>query len=503
MKNKKARTKTLSFTLWLNFVALSVIIFVILWLMQVVFLQNYYSSMKKKETIQIGSEIEDLFKNALDYKDQIDNTAYRNSASIYILTKDGDVFYTSASSTGLYAPNNGEDLENRDSNFLAQMPGRNISIDLSDVATKIENSSNKRVSYTLSMDRFKSQIFVYGKVIPDTDYCYVIIMSIDPIDATSTVIRNQLVYITIISLLFSTVISLFMSKRISKPIKEMNESAKKLENGDYDVVFKKCGYEELDELADTLNSATNSLKRTDEIKREIIANVSHDLKTPLTMIKAYSEMIRDLSGDNKQKREEHLKVIIDETDRLTRLVNDMMDLSKIESGMIVIQKEKFNFSEVASSLVNRIKIANEDENHKIEASIPNEIYVNADRTKIEQVLYNLIINAIKHGGKDKVTINVKVRTTQKRVKVEVIDNGVGISSENLKHIWDRYYRASESFTRNVEGSGLGLSIVKNILIKHGSDYGVESEVGKGSDFWFDLEKVSKKEVIQENEQKEK
>ena len=430
--------------LWLYFICLAIIIFVLLWFMQVVFLQTYYSSMKKTETAQIGAEIENIFKNALDYKDQIDKTAYRNSASIYILTDDGDIFYTNTTSAISYYNQN-------EATYLAQMPGRNVSIDLSDIVENIYKSPNKRVSYTLNVDKLKTQIYVYGKDIPDTDYCYVIIMSIDPIDATSNVIRNQLIYITVISLIISTVISLFMSKRISRPIKRMNEEAKKLEKGDYDVVFEKCGYEELDELADTLNRATNSLERTDEIRRELMANVSHDLKTPLTMIKAYSEMIRDLSGNNKEKREAHLKVIIDETDRLTRLVNDMMDLSKIESGIITINKEKFNFSQVASSLIDRIKLSSMETEHIIEYTIPNELYVYADRTKIEQVLYNLVINAIKHSGEGKRNINVKVTATQKRVKVEVIDDGVGISKKDLEHIWDRYYKASESFTRNVQG----------------------------------------------------
>lgn len=474
--------------LWVYFILLAVIIFVLLWFMQVVFLQTYYSTMKKAETAQVGIEVENIFKNALDYKDEIDKTAYKNSASIYIFDKDGELFYTNAS----YVTQNY--YTQSQSGILAQMPGRNVSVDISDIAQKIEESPTKRISYTLNVDKFKTQVYVYGKTIPDTEYCYVILMSIDPIDATSSVITSQLIYITIISLIVSTVISLFMSKRLSRPIKQMNDTAKKLSKGDYNIVFEKCGYEELDELADTLNKATNSLERTDEIKRELIANVSHDLKTPLTMIKAYSEMIRDLSGDHKEKREEHLKVIIDETDRLTRLVNDMMDLSKIESGIVSINKEKINFSELASSLIDRIKLSNIDPEHIIEYSIPKDLYVLADKTKIEQVLYNLVINAIKHSGEGNKKIQIKVTATQKRIKVEVIDNGVGISKEDLEHIWDRYYKASDSFTRQVQGSGLGLSIVKNILIKHSSDFGVESEVGKGSNFWFDLERISKKDM---------
>ena len=154
------------------------------------------------------------------------------------------------------------------------------------------------------------------------------------------------------------------------------------------------------------------------------------------------------------------------------------------------------------SLIDRIKLSSMETEHVIEYTIPNELYVYADRTKIEQVLYNLVINAIKHSGEGKRNINVKVTATQKRVKVEVIDDGVGISKEDLKHIWDRYYKASESFTRNVQGSGLGLSIVKNILLKHKSNFGVESTEGKGSNFWFDLERISKKEMNSKKNKKE-
>lgn len=481
--------------LWLYFIVLAVIIFVMLWCMQVFFLQTYYRTMKKAETVQIGNEIENIFTESLDFKREIDQIAYKNSASIYILSQEGELFYTNTLFSGGQnsSVNNTSGTTNATiaNGNNAQMPGRNVSIDISDIATRISQSSSGKIAYTLEIAKFDTEVYVYGKVIADTDYCYVILMSIDPIDATSSVITSQLIYITIISLILSTVISMYMSKRISRPIMELNESAQKLGKGNYDVEFKKCGYKEIDELADTLNTTTKSLEKTDEIRRELLANVSHDLKTPLTMIKAYSEMIRDLSGDNKVKREEHLKVIIDETDRLTRLVNDMMDLSRMESGLISLEKDVFNFSEVASSLIDRIKISNATMEHEIKYSIPNGLYVNADITKIEQVLYNLITNAIKHSGEGTRHIQVKVTSTLKRIKVEVIDDGIGITEENLKHIWDRYYRASESFTRNVQGSGLGLAIVKNILVKHGSNYGVISEVGKGSNFWFDLERARK------------
>ena len=140
--------------LWLYFIILAVIIFVMLWFMQVVFLQTYYSTMKKAETAQLGTEVESAFLNALDYKDQIDNMAYKNSASIYIFNMEGELFYTNTSIGGQYAPFTQQGTQ-------AQMPGRNVSIDISDIAQKLEESTNKKISYTLEIDRFKSQVYVY------------------------------------------------------------------------------------------------------------------------------------------------------------------------------------------------------------------------------------------------------------------------------------------------------------------------------------------------------
>ena len=488
MKNKG--TDSLIFKLWMYFVAFAISLFIILWFMQVFFLQSYYSSMKKHEVIKLASDIEKVYATG-NFKDLVDNIAYRNFSTIYLLDKDGNVIYTSDEQNG------GEDGK------FTTLPGRHITIDTNGIVNKILSSSNQKISYNLRVEKLKTELFVYGKTIPNTDDFLVIIASIDPIDATTTVVQSQLVYITIIALSVATIISFFLSRRISRPISKMNDTAKKLAVGNYDIVFEKAGYQEMDDLADTLNYATTELARIDKTKRELIANVSHDLRTPLTMIKAYSEMIRDLSGDNKEKREEHLKVIIDETDRLNRLVNDMMDLSKIESGVSDIVKGIFNFSEVIKSMTNNFKAIYENDNCKIILECPEELYALADRTKIEQVLYNLIGNAINHSGSKNKEIKVKVTTNSKRIKVQVIDNGDGISKEDLAHIWDRYYKASKSFKRSSSGSGLGLSIVKNILTKHKSDFGVNSTVGKGSIFWFDIERASKKNIKINDELDEK
>ena len=481
------KTYTLTLKLWGYFVFFAISIFVILWFMQVILLQSYYSSMKKAEVSKLVEQIERNYDEE-NIKDIIDSIAYKNASSIFVYDLDENIKYSTST------------------NLSNQVPTRPLIVEkITGIVEKILKSSSDKVSYTFKDQKFKSEIYVYGKLIKDKNVCIVMVTSIDPIDSTISVLQSQLVYVTIMALIISSIVSIFLSKRISKPITKITQNARKMAIGNFDVKFEKAGYTEIDELADTLNFTANELAKTDKIRKELIANVSHDLRTPLTMIKAYSEMIRDLSGDNKQKREEHLQVIIDETDRLTRLVNDMMDMSKIESGLTVLEKEKFCYTDIVQKIVDNFKLVHEGENCSFEVDMPKDIYVLADKTKIERVLFNLISNAINHSGKDeqKKIIKIKVTSNTKFVKTEVIDNGIGIKQEDIKHIWDRYYKVNKNFKRSDTGSGLGLSIVKDILIAHNCNYGVKSKENEGANFWFELYRANKPKEVKNKAQDSK
>ncbi len=486
MKNRiitkiKNNINTLTFNFWIYFVSFSILLFIILWIMQVILLQNYYSIMKKIEIEKLAMEIEGEYGNE-DFESYLDYIAYKNSSTIVIFDIHDNIYYSSSNLL--------------EKNELSNIPLRQSPIKIQDIKEKILSSINQKISYTINVDKFKSATFVYAKRIGNTNEFLIMMTSIEPIDATIKVLKSQLLYITIISIVISSIISIFISRKLSRPIKNINETAKNLAVGNYNITFNKSGYKEIDDLVDTLNLATKQLAKTDKIKRELIANVSHDLRTPLTMIKAYSEMIRDISGDKKDQREENLKIIIDETDRLTELVNDMMDLSKIESGIIKLNTETFDLNEVINSIICKFKNITDKSDFKLTVDIPGEIFVIADKSKIQQVLYNLVSNAINHSGnkKDNIEkqIKIKVSNLGKKVKVQIIDNGIGISEEDLVHIWDRYYKANNSFKREASGSGLGLSIVKNILTVHNVNYGVTSKLNVGTTFWFELNKSSKK-----------
>ena len=305
---------------------------------------------------------------------------------------------------------------------------------------------------------------------------------ITPVNSTVETLRIQLLYITVILIACALVIALMIARRVSNPIIQINQAAKKLAKAQYDVRFNGEGYREIAELAETLNYAAHELSKVDNLRKELIANISHDLRTPLTMIIGYAEVMRDLPGENTP---ENVQIVIDEARRLTTLVNDVMDLSKLQSGTQELNTSTFNLTQMIRDILTRYTKLKEQEGYRISFDYKKDVMVEADETRIGQVIYNLVNNALTYAGEGK---NIIVRQTiyDDKVKIEVCDDGEGIPREQLPYIWERYYKASKTHKRAAMGTGLGLSIVKGILDMHGTEYGVSSEEGKGSIFWFIL-----------------
>ena len=311
--------------------------------------------------------------------------------------------------------------------------------------------------------------------------------SLEDIGTTTSLIKSQLIYLTLLTILLSIVIAMFLSRRIAKPISDMTKKATKLADGNYNLVFKNTGINELDELANSLNYLEQEVSKTDTYRRDLMANVSHDLKTPLTMIKAYAEMIKDITIDDKEKTIKNLDVIIEETERLNILVNDILELSKLQSNQDNLDIEEFDIVSLIKDILRRYEIIKETENYNLILESPESIIVKADKKRISQVIYNLINNAVNYTGDD---LRVIVRLTEesKDCLVEIIDTGKGIDEEDLQNIWNRYYKQEKNHKRNIVGTGLGLSIVKNILEQHHFDYGVKSIKNHGTTFYFKIKK---------------
>lgn len=450
--NKNKLTRHIWF--YLIIFTLSIILF--LWFFQVVFINSYYEYSKTNQIKNVTDEILQNYDNDIEYLNKL---SYEENICIEIV-KNRITIYSSNDSIRGCISSSGKYKNDFYENDLEEQ------------------------TYKLINPLLNTKSLIYAKKYNE-DITIFVNASLEPLDNTISILSNQLIIVSIIVVVLSLIIGYFISKRISKPIVKMNEKAKKLANGNYNFTFdNNSNIYEIDELANTLNYAKKELAETDELRRDLLANVSHDLKTPLTMIKGYAEMIRDLNSDNIEKRNANLNVIIEESERLNILVNDLLTLSKIQANKDVLEKEDFDIVELINNIIKRYSIYKDTEGYIFEVNTPDKVIVNADKKKIEQVIYNLINNAINYTGDDnRVIINVLV---DKNIRVEIKDTGKGIKKEDLPHIWDKYYHSKKKHKRNVIGTGIGLSIVKTILESHNFKYGVESKRNKGTTFYFEI-----------------
>ncbi len=316
---------------------------------------------------------------------------------------------------------------------------------------------------------------------------------ITPISAARDTLFTVLLAVTVILLILAALLALFISRTVVRPIEQINRGAKRLAMGDYSYRFPESGsYREASELGATLNRASQELSKVEDLRRELIANVSHDLRTPLTLISGYSEVMRDLPGEITP---ENLQTIIDESARLTSLVNDLLEISKIQSDNLRPTLLPFSVSEMLRESVSTYRTLAACKGYCFDLQIDGEAWITGDRSMLVRALNNLINNALTHTGDDRL-VQIRQITTPEAVRVEVTDTGAGIPQEKLQDIWDRYYKVDAEHKRSAVGTGLGLSIVKSIVSLHQGACGVRSSNGYGSTFWFELPKETVAPALQ-------
>ena len=351
-------------------------------------------------------------------------------------------------------------------------------------------NGNEEKTYEIDNPKFNSKTLVYAKKLKNNQFAF-INTSIEPVDSITLLIRKQLLVITILILILSYTLAYFISNYIASPIKHISQDAKEFARGNFQVEFKNNNkILEIEELTETLNYAKNELSKTEELRRDLMANVSHDLKTPLTMIKANAEIAKDLHLNNKEKQIKDMDTIISETDRLTLLVNDILTISKMESIKDELVMEKFDLISLIHNILEKYSVLQETEKYIFQfIHKEKSLFIQADKKRLEQVIYNLINNAINYTGEDNL-VTIKV-SNQEKILVEIIDTGKGIKESDIPYIWDKYYKNKKKHKRNLVGTGLGLSIVKKILEQHNYSYGVKSIENKGTTFYFEIPKEKK------------
>lgn len=496
MKPEKKK-RPLRFHLAVGFLIFSALLLAVLWLFQTVFLESFYKSIKTNQVKSCARSVSDHIDSD-DLSDLIADIEEQNTMVVGIYNTSGAIFtceYVTASQPGfrsdismstvydLYqkAQDNGGEC----SSITAVGKERHFEMHSfrKDGATQDEAHLDV-IMHEPALERETVQTLAYARVVTTDSGEYLVILEseITPVSSVVETLRYQLLIVTAVIVVLSIVVAILLGKLIAKPISDTTEKAKALAKQDYDVTFEGGKYREITELNATLNYAASELKKVDSLQKELIANISHDLRTPLTMITGYSEVMRDLPGEMTP---ENIQIIIDEASRLNSLVTDLLDISRLQSGTADVKRAPFSLTNCIKSIFSRYTKLIESDGLNIIFEHNEEVFIMGDELRMTQVLYNLINNAINYIGEDK-TVIVRQTTTQDKVRVDVIDHGEGIPEDKLQHIWDRYYRVDKEHRRAVIGTGLGLSIVKNILLAHDADFGVASKLGEGSDFYFIL-----------------
>ncbi len=445
------------------FLIFSILILSFLWAFQVIFLGSFYKKEKTNEIKNVAKKIVNI-QNTDNFNELINDLSFDKEVCIEITDRNSLIYESTFFGKGCMRDERDKLLYKNE--FI--------------------NSNLDEESFEIDNNHFDSTTLFYAIKLKNDRYAF-INTSINPIDSTTKILQKQLIIVTLIVLILSFILSYFISKHLSLPIIKLNKQAKNIAEGDFNHEFDdQSNILELNELSDTLNYARLELGKTEDLRRDLMANVSHDLKTPLTMIKAYAEMIQDLHADNYEKQKEDINIITSEVDRLSILVQDILDLSKMQSNIDTLNQTEFDLISLCEEILKKYKLYQEVENYKfVFKHNIDKLTIKADKKKIEQVIYNLINNAINYTG-DNNTVYIDIFSTPISATIKIIDTGKGIKESDIPYIWDKYYKNKKKHKRNLIGTGLGLSIVKNILELHNYKYGVETKINKGTTFYFEI-----------------
>ena len=460
------------------------VLLLILWLFQIVFLDDFYRSLKT-DMLNSSALILESNINNVDIQALAERVGQENDVCILLLSAQGTTM-VSHDANMFCVLHHLEKNELRRYRETAQKKAGTL-IETFELGGERspryeQNRFVGRVPAAVA-PTYKSMLYVHQVPLADGSEATLFLNAmITPVNATVDTLTEQLIIITMILLTLALVLAMVISHRIVQPLVDTTKAAQQLAKARYQPPASGSNYNEIRVLNETLLKAAHELSKVETLQHELIANISHDLRTPLTMISGYAEMMRDMPNEITP---ENLQIMVDETNRLSTLVSAVMDYSRLQSNPQPAQRIEFDLTASIHSLMNRYISMLAPESYQVTFDYSEKAIVCGDETQITQVICNLINNALTYTGDDK-RVAVTQYIEDGWVTLSISDSGDGIPQEELPLIWNRYYRVKENHKRAVIGSGLGLSIVQNILESHQAPYGVESEVGKGTRFWFQL-----------------
>lgn len=376
---------------------------------------------------------------------------------------------------------------------------------LGDNRNYLEENENYTVAMLRDMGTNTDYLEMWGVL--DNGNLFLLRSPLESIRDSVKIANRFLAYVGLVATILSAAIIWFVTTRITKPIMQLKDISEKMTNLDFETKYQSQGKNEIDLLGEHMNQLSSALERTiselktannelqrdiekkeqiDEMRKEFLSNVSHELKTPLALIQGYAEGLKEgINSDDEESRNFYCDVIMDEADKMNIMVKKLLTLNQLEFGNDNISMERFDIVAMIRNFLQSADILIKQNEITLHVEEAPPIYVWADEFKTEEVFRNFFSNAMNHVNGEK-SINIKYQLLDGKVRISVFNTGEPIPEESLPHIWEKFYKVDKARTREYGGSGVGLSIVKAIMESMNQQYGVKNYTN-GVEFWMELE----------------
>ena len=492
MEEIKLKFKSVRFKLFFTMCAVILVIILSLILINSIVLENFYIYSKTATIKQVYQKVNNYYNTEnsnVDLETELKKIAYKNNFDILIKTDTNLIIFTS-------------DREFLSSTYILK--------DINEIKSKSIEENETKINVKVTTDEVNNVSYMFLTGILDNGYVLYIRMPISPIEESVKISNTVLLMIGGITLVVAGIIASFISRKFTNPILQLNDIANKMAKLDFSKKYRITDTEdEINELGRSINTMSDKLESTikelqknntelekdieekskiDEMRKQFISDVSHELKTPIALIQGYAEGLIENVNSDEESRKFYAEVILDETNKMDKLVKQLLELMKLEYGKREFDNEKFNINELINEVLRKCSVMINEKNIKVYFENKEPIYVYADEFYMDQIITNYLTNAIKHAEEvEKETkIEIKVEKVSNKIRVSVFNTGENIPEEDLQRIWGRFYKLDSSRNRQDGGSGIGLALVKAIMNNYQNEYGVENKKN-GVEFYFDMD----------------
>lgn len=466
------------------------------------FLGNYYTVTKQEELTDMYDTINRIFV----YDEYIDGVIYRDDDIQNLRTRSYNLgmqmLIIDTSYRVCFANVPSSDAQD-DENLLKRIRAIVFNMD-NENKNILEQTDNYQMYTYKSSENGSNYIEMYGEL--DCGYLFLVRITNESIMEMVSVANRFYLNVGLVITLFGILLTGFIAARVTKPIRELADVSKRMSNLDFDVKYMGNSKDEIGVLGESMNEMSDALEKTiselktannelkkdieekteiDQLRKEFIANVSHELKTPIAIIQGYAEGLKESVNDDAESRNFYCDVIVDEAVRMNKMVKKLLTLNQIEFGNIQPEYERFDIVQTIDNILNQTQILLSEKGATVDFDNSKPVYVWSDEFQIEEVITNYLSNAINHLDKERI-IRINVVPSGGVVRVSVENTGENIPEDTLDRIWDKFYKVDKARTREYGGSGIGLSIVKAIMASIHMNCGVKNTTA-GVEFWFEVE----------------